>query len=67
MAPPPSDTRPIKSHDDLLEPFFTACKPESEFRIGAEQEKIAAAPTFGNVQVKPAGALADWNSSELLL
>lgn len=40
MAAPPSDNRSIQSYDDLLEPFHTACKPASEFRIGAEQEKI---------------------------
>ncbi|MFO0618579.1 MAG: glutamate-cysteine ligase family protein [Polyangiaceae bacterium] len=53
MAPPPSDTRPIKSHDDLLEPFFTACKPESEFRIGAEQEKIGLLYEVGGGSARP--------------
>jgi glutamate--cysteine ligase len=35
-----SDPRLLKAYDDLLEPFHEACKPTSEFRIGAEQEKI---------------------------
>jgi len=33
-------TQPISSVDDLLEPFHTACKPPSEFRIGTEAEKF---------------------------
>src|SRR5512135_2568569 len=34
------DDRILTRPDDLLEPFFEACKPASEFRIGAEQEKV---------------------------
>lgn len=30
----------IRRHDDLLAPFVEACKPESEFRVGTEAEKI---------------------------
>lgn len=30
----------IESMDELLAPFFDACKPPSEFRIGAEAEKF---------------------------
>jgi len=30
----------VESMDDLVEPFFDACKPPSEFRIGAEAEKF---------------------------
>ncbi len=38
-GPDPND-RLISTIDDLLEPFHGACKPASEFRIGAEAEKI---------------------------
>jgi glutamate--cysteine ligase len=42
MAPPqdPRSTRLIGGLDDLLEPFHLACKPTSQFRVGAEAEKI---------------------------
>jgi glutamate--cysteine ligase len=30
----------ITNADDLLEPFFSACKPPSEFRVGTEAEKF---------------------------
>lgn len=30
----------VTSLDDLLEPFHSACKPPSEFRVGTEAEKI---------------------------
>lgn len=30
----------VQGVDDLLEPFQTACKPESEFRVGTEAEKF---------------------------
>ena len=35
------DLRPLRSSDDLLELFYQAEKPSSEFRIGTEAEKIA--------------------------
>ncbi len=35
-----AEDRLISTADDLLEPFHSACKPESEYRIGAEAEKI---------------------------
>ncbi len=38
--PTQEEARSIHHMDDLLEPFFAACKPPSEFRIGAEAEKI---------------------------
>jgi len=31
---------PISSVDQLLEPFYAACKPESAFRVGTEAEKF---------------------------
>ncbi len=42
MASPsdPRLMRPVTTVDDLLEPFVEACKPPSEFRIGAEAEKV---------------------------
>ena len=42
MAPPANerDRAPIRSMDDLLAPLREACKPASQFRIGAEAEKI---------------------------
>jgi len=42
MAPPPEarDRERVRTLDDLLEPLFDACKPASEFRIGAEAEKL---------------------------
>ena len=33
------EPRPIRSLDDLLEPFHTACKPREQWRIGTEAEK----------------------------
>ncbi len=42
MAPPTEarDRERVSTIDDLLEPLFGACKPASEFRIGAEAEKL---------------------------
>ncbi|AKF08111.1 glutamate--cysteine ligase [Sandaracinus amylolyticus] len=34
-----SEQRPIRSLDDLLEPFHHACKPREAWRIGTEAEK----------------------------
>ncbi|MFO0552557.1 MAG: glutamate-cysteine ligase family protein [Polyangiaceae bacterium] len=34
------DAEPVRSLDDLLEPFHSACKPTAQHRIGAEAEKI---------------------------
>jgi glutamate--cysteine ligase len=31
---------PIRRHDDLLAPFFAACKPRERWRIGPEMEKF---------------------------
>lgn len=33
------EPRPIRSFDDLLEPFHAACKPREHWRVGTEAEK----------------------------
>ena len=38
--PTSSELAPVHNMDDLVEPFVSACKPSSEFRIGAEAEKV---------------------------
>ena len=43
MATAANDDRPVRTIDDLLEPLISALKPESEYRIGAEAEKVGLA------------------------
>jgi glutamate--cysteine ligase len=38
--PDPRELEPLRSIDELLEPFYAAVKSPAEFRIGAEAEKI---------------------------
>jgi glutamate--cysteine ligase len=46
---PPADPKaqPIRSHDDLLSPFYEAMKPPAKHRIGAEAEKFGVDATTG--------------------
>ncbi len=53
MAAPPDPRlmRPVRTMEDLLEPFVSAQKPPSEYRIGAEAEKLGLSTrTFSPLQ-----------------
>ncbi len=40
MARDVSDLTPIESRDQLVEALSSGCKPESEWRVGTEHEKL---------------------------
>jgi glutamate--cysteine ligase len=40
QSPAHNDDQPIRTRDDLLVPFFEACKPREAWRIGPEMEKF---------------------------
>ncbi len=54
------DDRPLTHEEQLLEPFLTAIKPESEFRCGAEAEKPGVLADFSTFPYEsPKGGVSD--------